>query len=41
MLNIFLSYNANYMQTHYNQIYDTICMSDISLLQGAVYLNID
>ena len=31
MLNIILSYNAN----------DTICMSDISLLQGAIYLNID
>ena len=26
--------------TFYNQIYDTICMSDISLLQGPVYLNI-
>ena len=42
MLNIFVSFNANYMQTNYliKYNYDTICVSDI-FLQGAFYLNID
>ena len=43
MLNIFVSFNDNYMQTNYliKYNFDTICVSDISFLQGAFYLNID